>query len=152
MRARTVFRLKPRTCGLLSIALVVVALVRIALWILPSRVILRLVTRLSALDCDTDASCRTSVEEIIWSIEAVSRRIPRASCLTQAITAKLMLRWFGRRARLCLGVAHTNAGTLRAHAWLERDGRPVLGGSGIQSLVRLPDLPDGARLHPSLPR
>jgi len=152
MRARIVLRLRPRTCVLLSAALLVVAIVRIALWILPSRVTVRLVTRLSGLDSRSDAHSRMSAEEIIWSVEVVSRRIPRASCLTQAVAAKLMLRWFGLRARLCLGVAYTDAGAFRAHAWLERSGRAVLGGSGIQSLVQLPDLPDGIRMHPSLPR
>ena len=138
-------------CGILAIALLVVAIVRLALWFLPSRVALRLVTRLSGRDPLTDSHARTSASEIIWAVEAVSRRIPRASCLTQAISAKLMLHGFGHQARLCLGVTYTAGGALRAHAWLERGGRPVLGGAGIHSLVRLPDLPDGVPMHSSLP-
>jgi hypothetical protein len=151
MRARTVLRFRPRTCGILCVALLVVTIVRLALWFLPSRMVLRLVTRLSGLDPFVETSSSTFASEVIWAVEAVSRRIPRASCLTQAISAKLMLHWFGQNARLCLGVAYTAGGALRAHAWLERGGRPVLGGSGVQSLVRLPDLPDGVTMHRSLP-
>lgn len=136
--------------GLFTAALPVVALVRLALWVLPSRTILRLVRHFESVSHGDAARPRMSVARVIWAIEAVSRRIPRASCLTQALSAKLLLRCFGQHARLCLGVARTATGSFRAHAWLERDGRPVLGGAGIQSFVRLPDLPDAASIARSL--
>lgn len=84
---------------------------------------------------------------MIWAVEAVARRIPRATCLTQAIAAKLLLGCIGDHVQLCLGVARTTDGALRAHAWVERDGKAILGGEGIHSLVRLPELPSDANVH-----
>ena len=122
------------------------------LWIVPSRLTLRFVGRISASESGRRLIADGTGLPIIWAVEAVSKFVPRASCLTQAIAAKLLLRRFGQDAQLCLGVAHTEDGTLRAHAWLEREGHPVLGGSGIHSMVRLPVLPDGAHIPASLTR
>lgn len=134
---------------LLAVALPVVATVRVALWILPSRTILSIVRR-SALASRAEATHpRVPASLIVWAVEAASRRIPRATCLTQAIAAQFLLRCFGQGAQICFGVAHASTGTFRAHAWLECEGRPVLGGDGIQSLVRLPELPDAARVASS---
>lgn len=147
---RLLHRITLGELGLFTAALPLVAAVRLALWILPSRTILRLVRRFEAVRVADSARPRISAARVAWAIEAVSRRIPGATCLTQALSAKLLLWCFGQHAQLCLGVARTSAGTFRAHAWLERDGRPVLGGAGIQSFVRLPELPDAARIARSL--
>ena len=128
---------------LLTIPLVVA--IRIALWLLPSAVIVRFVRRIS-IDVAVDRPApRFSLTTILWAVEAVSARIPRATCLTQAICAKLLLRWSGLHSDLCLGVACSADGALRAHAWLERDGRTVLGGAVARSMVRLPELKDRGR-------
>jgi hypothetical protein len=152
VRIRTLLQLTAREYGLLLAALVVVLAVRLALWIVPSRVTLRFLGRISATASTRRATAATTVPPIVWAVEAASKFVPRASCLTQAIAAKLLLRRFGQDAQLCLGVVQPPDGTLRAHAWLEREGRPVLGGSGIQSMVRLPLLPDGAHIPASLTR
>lgn len=128
--------------SLFAAALPTVVAVRLALWVLPSRTILRIVRRLALARHAEATRPRVPVSLIVWAVEAASRRVPGATCLTQALAAKLLLRCFGQRAQLCLGVARTSGGTFRAHAWLERNGRPVLGGAGVQSLVRLPQLPD----------
>lgn len=66
----------------------------------------------------------------IWAVEAAARRLlPSRPCLTQALVARWLL---GRQAlatELRIGVAKTARG-LAAHAWLERDGRVILGGNG----------------------
>lgn len=131
-------------------ALPVVATVRLALWVLPSPTILRFVRRLALASHAETGHPRVPASLIAWAVEAVSRRVPGATCLTQALAAKLLLRCFGQDAQLCLGVARASHGTFRAHAWLERNGRPLLGGAGIQSLVRLPQLPDAAGIAESL--
>ena len=88
---------------------------------------------------------------MIWAVEVVARRIPHATCLTQAIAAKLLLDFLGDHVQLCLGVAHNSGGALRAHAWLERDGLALLGAMGVESLVRLPQLPNVADTHRASP-
>jgi hypothetical protein len=53
----------------------------------------------------------------------------------------------GDDVQFCLGVAHAPDGSLRAHAWLEQDGHALLGGAGVQSLARLPELPRAGNIH-----
>jgi hypothetical protein len=127
--------------GLLLLAGPVVLAVRIVLWILPSAMILRIVRRSSDVHArGTMHAHRPPAERVTWAVEAVSRRIPRATCLTQALSAQFLLRRFGYDARLCLGVARTPRGEFRAHAWLERDGSVLIGGAEAAAFTRLPAL------------
>lgn len=152
MSLRTLFRLTLGEYFLAVVALPLVVAVRCALWTLPSRLIVRGVSRVASMRDVEAANPRVSAATIVWAVEAMSRRVPRASCLTQALAAKILLHAFGLRSQLCLGVARTADGSLRAHAWLERGGRPILGGAGTQSMVLLPALPDGPRVVASLTR
>jgi hypothetical protein len=127
--------------GLLLLAGPVVLAVRIVLWILPSATILRIVRRSSDVHApERTPARRPPAERVTWAVEAVSRRIPRATCLTQALSAQFLLRRFGYDSRLCLGVARTPRGEFRAHAWLERDGSVLIGGAEASAFTRLPAL------------
>ena len=154
MRLRTLIELTPAECGLLLLAVPVVAAIRVCLWVLPSPTIVRALRRFESANAPESISHAVPVKAIVWAIEAAARRIPRASCLTQALAARVLLRWFGYSAHLCLGVAPNEDGSLRAHAWLERSGRAVLGGAGAQMLTRLPLLSDASDISalPSLTR
>jgi len=152
MGIRTVFHLSVSDWACLLIAFPVVAAVRLTLWLLPSRFILRLLSRLERRTMSESSNRWSRAETIVWAVEAASRRVPRATCLTQALSAKLLLRAVGQNARLRLGVARNSDGSFRAHAWLEQAGQPILGGTGIQSMVRLPELPDGSHIAASLTR
>ena len=127
--------------GLLLEACVRVFVVRAALWVLPSSWIIRSVKRLSAPARTPALHVHTRVTpgEIVWAVDAASRRLPDATCVTQAVAALLLLRRYGYDAQFCVGVARGKTGALNAHAWLERDGRVVIGRS-TQPFVRMPDL------------
>jgi hypothetical protein len=152
VRVRSVLQLTPSKCGLLFAALPIVVAIRVALWIVPSAVTLRFVSRLHSSTREHRRKLPAQVSSVVWAVVTASKAVPRATCLTQAIAAKLLLLSCGDDAQLCLGVAQLPGGTLRAHAWLERDSHAILGGSGIQSLARLPQLPNSARLPASLTR
>jgi hypothetical protein len=135
---RTWSGLSRRERVLLVQAGALVGTVRVALWVLPSRWIIKYVTQLageSAMRRPPSGHLR----DVLWAVEAASRRMPDASCLTQAVTALLLMRRHGYAARFCVGVARAPGGTLDAHAWLERDGAIVIGRMA-QPFVRLPDL------------
>ena len=68
-----------------------------------------------------------SIEDIIWSIHVVSTYIPRATCLTQAITAQILLYRYNHPSKLKIGVMKKN--DFEAHAWLEINNEIVLGKS-----------------------
>jgi hypothetical protein len=116
--------------------------VRVALWVLPSRFTLRIVRRL-AVPASHSAAPSVAIGTVIWAVESVSRRVPRATCLTQALAAQLLLRAHGYDSTLCLGVAGGGSDDFMAHAWVERQGRILIGGSKSRLLTRLPDLAHG---------
>ena len=119
-----------RDKALLAQALVIVPLVRLALWTLPFRFVHRVVARFSGPPASSPAdlaASRRSAESIVHAVVSVSSRIPRASCLTQALAASILLSRHGHDATLRIGVAKDGRGRLRAHAWLESNGATILG-------------------------
>jgi hypothetical protein len=124
---------------LLCLSMTLVVTTRAALWVLPSRSILRVLGRLVEMPERTPRGSRPGVSQIAWAIDAASRRVPQATCLTQAIAGQLMFRRYGYASRLCVGVQWVPAGAagFRAHAWIERDGRIVIGGSASRSFTPL---------------
>lgn len=102
-------------------ALIVVPAVRLALWVLPFRLVHRFVRGRHVSDRMT-----LSADRVVRAVAAVSARVPRATCLTQALAASLLLPRYGHDATLRVGVAK-EAGRLRAHAWLESGGATILG-------------------------
>lgn len=66
---------------------------------------------------------------VIAAIETAARHVPwRSDCLVQALAASAWLRRLGLQPCLRLGAARSEIGDLSAHAWLELDGKVVLGG------------------------
>jgi hypothetical protein len=108
-------------------ALVAVPAVRLALWLLPFRIVRRQVGRAAARHTRRDRLQLVRADQIVWAVMAVSARVPRATCLTQALAASLLLPRYGHDATLRVGVAKDEDGRLRAHAWLESGGVTVLG-------------------------
>jgi hypothetical protein len=68
-----------------------------------------------------------SVRQLTRAIVIASRVIPNATCLTQALAAQRLLARYGYESNLRFGVAKTDDGKLKAHAWIERSGQVVLG-------------------------
>jgi hypothetical protein len=75
---------------------------------------------------------------IVWAVSAASKVIPRATCLTQALAAQTLLGRRGTMTQLRLGVRR-ESGQFRAHAWLEWNGKVVIGDDG--QLSRYSTLP-----------
>ncbi len=68
-----------------------------------------------------------SLNELMWAISVVSRRVPLGfTCLVQALSAKWLLRT-QPDMRLCIGVQKNKAQLFSAHAWIEYKGITILG-------------------------
>jgi hypothetical protein len=81
------------------------------------------------------------MRRIVWAVQVASRRIPGASCLTQALAARVLLAKCGIASQLRIGIARGEQGDFQAHAWLETaDGRAVIGGVALERYARLPSL------------
>ena len=88
-------------------------------------------------------SAQPSVEDIAWAVRRVSRAVPGATCLTQALAARLLLSRRGHDSRLEIGVSRAGS-RLRAHAWLETNNVVVLGGRDAAGYTPLSATPRSA--------
>jgi transglutaminase superfamily protein len=68
-----------------------------------------------------------SIRRVTWSVRTISRWVPAASCLTQALATQALLASLGQRAYLRIAVARGKEEQLQAHAWVESQGRIVIG-------------------------
>jgi hypothetical protein len=103
--------------------------VRLGLWLLPFQTVRCLLASMTCATTTLHDTEQTSIERIAWAVAGASQYIPMATCLTQALATQVLLGWQGHAARLCIGVARSDAGQFQAHAWVECQGRVVLGGA-----------------------
>ena len=123
---------------LLLRALLVVAAVRVGLWFFPFRFIREFAHRASERSAAWRSASSRSIHRLISAVETAARPIPAATCLTQALAAQILLSRAGHRSTLRIGVL-TTGGRFKAHAWLEHNGRIVIGDvPGINEFQTLP--------------
>lgn len=72
------------------------------------------------------------IERIAWTVERLSRFVPGARCLAQALAGQVLLAHRGIDSELKFGVMRSPEKGIRAHAWLEREGTPILGASNLE--------------------
>lgn len=118
-------------------ALLLVSGVRLALWVLPFRLTRRATQRL-ARTAPGAAASEEAIARTIWAVVATSRRVPGASCLTQALAAQVLIARLGRETTLRVGVTRDRGKGFAAHAWLEYRGRIIIGGGEVEHFTPLP--------------
>ena len=74
---------------------------------------------------DKDKSQGLKSDKIIWAVQATCPYVLRSTCLTNALTAQKLLSQYGYTSNLRIGVLKEEE--FEAHAWLEMDGKVVLG-------------------------
>src|SRR5262245_35979082 len=123
-RALRLMRLPTWDRWLLLCAVVLVAAIRVALWILPLRTVTAILDQMSKVPVGAGSS---AVERIAWATSVSRELVPGATCLAQALAVRFLLRRHGLSARLCIGMKRIEGDGIRAHAWVESDGQ-VIGG------------------------
>lgn len=98
----------------------VVGVARAALWVLAADTARRVVARAAI-------GTSGSVAQLTWAVRAVSRYLPGATCLTQALAAQAILSESGFPSQVEIGVAKDGFHRLQAHAWVVCEGQVVLG-------------------------
>ena len=138
-RLRKLMQLTPADQLLLIEAGLNVIYARVALWVVPFR---RLRPKLERTALPQDRSCdEGEVERVTWAVSKVSRLVPAASCLTQALSVRRMLERRRVGCTLKLGVKRDERGVFCAHAWIEHAGRVVIGDQGgLRDFATLPAL------------
>ena len=64
---------------------------------------------------------------IVWAVRAAGSRLPKTTCLVEALVAETLLHRHGHAASLKIGVRRGARPSLDAHAWVECGGAPVIG-------------------------
>jgi hypothetical protein len=111
--------------------------IRLMLWLLPYRRWRQTAARMIHIKSERQLE-RPQVNQITRAVKVTSRYVPQASCLTQALAAQTLLAKAGQRSQLRVGVTHKD-GKVEAHAWVQVDGRVVIGGR--ESVARFSAFP-----------
>ncbi|WP_258605155.1 lasso peptide biosynthesis B2 protein [Mesorhizobium sp. AR10] len=109
----------------LARCLLVVAAVRLGLTLFSYNRVRHMVTRLDARQPADIGELR----RVAWGVAAAARFVPRASCLTQALSGQYILARQGNASKIRIGIERDTGTQLKAHAWLMSGNHIVLGGS-----------------------
>ena len=107
---------------LLFRALFLVSAIRLGLCLLPFRVLQRFTQKENR-----SSNAAYSVSQYVWAVRAVSRYVPGATCLTQALAAQALLTQSGRDSHIEFAVKKDERRRFLAHAWLVCGEHIVIG-------------------------
>jgi hypothetical protein len=113
--------------------------IALGLRVLSFRILQRFLAGMTQRVVRLDCTARPSPERIAWAVRVARRYVPAATCLSQALAVRTLFRRQGYPAQLRIGVTKGERGQLEAHAWVESEGKIVIGGS--QDLARYTPLP-----------
>lgn len=112
-------------------------LVRLSLCIFSFSSILRYVESIGPRAARAPKPGQPEIEQFARALAIAGRLIPQASCLTQAIALQLFLARRGLQGQLHIGVTKDDESSLKAHAWVERHGRILVGQRGSRNYIKL---------------
>jgi transglutaminase superfamily protein len=126
-RIEKFFRLNRDDRFLLIEAAAVLAGIRLALILVPFT---RLRRRLADLSSNRPRGHSVEPARAAWAVAVASRHVPGTRhCLTRALAGQLILGRSGVASDLRIGLARNHRGKVHGHAWLESQGKIVIGGS-----------------------
>ena len=114
---------------LLVKSILLLGAVRLGLRLLPFQTSRRLLARMVPPTSELQKVDQAPIDQVIWAVTVASRFVPAATCLAQAMATEVLLSHCGHPASLRIGVARSEEGQFQAHAWVECQGRTVIGGS-----------------------
>ena len=110
-------------------AFLILNTVRLALWLLPFGTIRQQLKAVMSVWICSEKVKPVSVDFVAWAVSVAGYYAPGgAKCLARALTTQLLLNRYGYVHRLHIGVAKGELQMLEAHAWIEYEGRVVVGG------------------------
>jgi len=121
------FRLSGRQQRLILEILSILWIVRLLLWLLPSRLWRRLLHPYLRVREMPTPHPQSEALEVANGITKAGRYVNDATCLVRALAGQMMLARRGFSTELKIGVAITSAKKLDAHAWIVYDNRVIIG-------------------------
>ncbi len=130
---------------LLLLTFILLTAIRLGLWLLPFRNLLKLVTSINESINSKTAKLFT-LNQITWAVNVATRYMPGgAKCLARALTTQVLMNWCGLKPELRIGVSKSEIG-LEAHAWIEYQGKIAIGNlPDLERYINLPSL-EGVKL------
>jgi hypothetical protein len=116
---------------LLARAGVLLVFIRLGLGLVPFPTLRRLVVGRPRSVEGAHRDDQRRADQVVWAVTTVNDRLPRwaTTCLSSALAMQALLARRGLLSRVHVGVRRGPLGELAAHAWVERDGRILIGGS-----------------------
>lgn len=109
-------------------AAITVGAARVALWLLPYRVVRKWAQK-RALPDGAPTQHGVLPRHVGKAISMAGWFLPKGNCLPQALAACKLLGRYGHPAQLHIGVRKDDTGALRAHAWVSSGAEVVVGGT-----------------------
>lgn len=113
-------------------------MIRLRFWVLAFPRQRRLLAQLSQAPSGCRQADTSLPDRVVRAVSVASNYVPKATCLIQALAAQTLLKRGGCSAHLRLGVGRNEKGQFQAHAWLENDGRVIIGDSELECYQPLP--------------
>jgi hypothetical protein len=133
------FLLLPSTDRTLLIgAALLLGAIRLGLCLLSFQTIRRILARLASPINRSPKAGSVSPQQIARAVEVAAQYIP-STCLSQALATQVLLERAGFSAYLRIGLAKKKGGQLEGHAWVESQGKIVIG--ALEDLPRFIALP-----------
>jgi hypothetical protein len=99
--------------------------VRLGLWIAPAKLVSQSLSYNQSA-ADSGKNDWSAIRQVVSAVKFWSRFVPKATCLTQALATQRILRRRGQHCVVKIGVNRA-VDDLAAHAWIEIEGRIVIG-------------------------
>lgn len=109
----------------------------IALLVIPFQSVLNFLRQVPSSAIRLPLSAETDAPRLAWLIERAALAGPVGGpCLRQTLVLLYMLRRRGQEGQVRIGVAREQ-GCFKAHAWLDQNGRVLLGQAGFERYTLL---------------
>jgi len=109
-------------------AFLLLALVRLGMWLLPFKTLRRLLAIISQGNLVGLPQYSPTTDQIVEAVNRSSCYLPgNPKCLARALTTQTLMSQYCYSAELRIGVAKGEQGQFEAHAWVESQGQIVIG-------------------------
>jgi Transglutaminase-like superfamily len=107
---------------------VLLGTIRLGLWLLSFQTLQNLLERASQKPRKLALSEPLPIGKITEAVHRSCRYMPgQVKCLAQALTTQVLMKQHGYPSELRIGVTKGESGKLEAHAWIESQGKVVIG-------------------------
>ena len=109
-------------------AYILMMLIRLGLLLLPFRRLQDLILKVKRFESIAAGDSQPSLGAIAQSVHRSARySLGNVKCLAKALTTAVMMSIYGFPYKINIGVAKDDNNNLEAHAWIESDGKVVIG-------------------------